>query len=164
MGMSASLAWNATNLLHLHSYKTPGIIYLFDTDHEAKLHILSWYLHGEYAGEVDPILVLITFESYFHHSGYMNSQNNSCWCPILNHEVPSHNVLIVVWCALGVSRIIGSIYFETANVHWYVICISCQFCEHLIMCEPVPFSTRWYSNSHLKTVLCIVYKIFLVTG
>jgi hypothetical protein len=35
----------------------------------------------------------------------------------LNHEVPSHNVAVVVWYALGVSRIFGYIYFETANVH-----------------------------------------------
>jgi hypothetical protein len=101
----------------LDSCKTPGIINLFDTDHEAKLNILNWYLHGEHAGEVDPTLVLITIEAYFHHSGYMKSQNNSYWCPILNHEVPLHNVTVVVWCAVGVSRIIGSIYFETANLH-----------------------------------------------
>jgi hypothetical protein len=120
MGMSASLAWNATNLLHLHSHKTTGIINLFDTDHEAKLHILNWYLHGEYA-DVDPSLVLITFEMYFHYSGYMNSQNNRYWCPILSHEGPLHNATVVVWCTVRVSRIIWSIYFETANIHWYVI-------------------------------------------
>jgi len=101
----------------LHSYKAPGIINLFDTDHETKLHILNWYLHGKYAGEVDPTLVLITFETYFHHSGYMNSQNNRYWCSILNHAVPLRNVTVVVWCTVGVSRIIGSIYFETANIH-----------------------------------------------
>jgi hypothetical protein len=44
-------------LLHLDSYKTPGIINLFDTDHEPKLNILNWYLHWEHAGEVDPTLV-----------------------------------------------------------------------------------------------------------
>jgi hypothetical protein len=101
----------------LHSYKTPGITNLFDTDHEAKFSILNWYFHGDYAGEVDTTVFLITFETYFHHSGYMNSQNNRNWCPILNYEVPLHNVTVVVWCTVGVSRIIGSIYFETANIH-----------------------------------------------
>lgn len=86
----------------MHSFKTPGIKKLFDTHDEVRLNVLNWYLHGEHAGEVDPILVLITIEAYLHHSGYMNSQNNRYWCPILNHEVSLHNVTVVVWCAVCV--------------------------------------------------------------
>jgi hypothetical protein len=54
-------------------------------------------------------------ESWFHLSGYVNSQNMRMWSGENPHyyiEVPLHSQKIGVWAAISRRRLIGPIFFE----------------------------------------------------
>jgi hypothetical protein len=76
-------------------------------------------LKNVHDGLVDPQLLFITDEAYFHLSGYVNSQHTRIWSdenPHAVHQTPLHDIKIGVWCAVSVKRIIGPIFYhETVN-------------------------------------------------
>jgi len=57
-------------------YKTTMDNKLYNTDHEAKLNFVDWYLHREHAGEIDPTLSPFSGEAWSHFGEYVSSQNN----------------------------------------------------------------------------------------
>jgi hypothetical protein len=76
MGIYAQSAQNATKLLHLHPVKTTEVQNSQDTDHKAAMRFVDRYIHDKHAGEIDPMLVQISNEAWFHISKYVNSLNN----------------------------------------------------------------------------------------
>ena len=79
-----------------------------------QLNFVKWYLHGLYSGETDSMLVLHSDEVWFYLGRYKNSQNNSyygCRGLCVNLQLPLHNVMFGVWCALNATRIVGSVVF-----------------------------------------------------
>jgi hypothetical protein len=60
---------------------------------------------GEYILDI----TFITYEAYFHVSGYVNSQINRVWSATNPHEIkdiPLHDRKVGVWYAMSRSRII----------------------------------------------------------
>jgi inhibitor of nuclear factor kappa-B kinase subunit alpha len=92
-------------------------------------------LKNVHDGLVDPQLLFITDEAYFHLSGYVNSQNTRIWSdenPRSVHQIPLHDIKIGVWCAVSARRIIGPIFYhETVNSDRYVRHILEPFFEQL---------------------------------
>jgi len=72
----AQSAQNATKLLHLHSVMTNEVQNSQKTYHKAALHFADRYIHDKHAGEIDPTLVQVSNEAWFHISKYVNSLNN----------------------------------------------------------------------------------------
>jgi hypothetical protein len=81
-------------------------------------------LKNVHNGLVEPQLLFITDEAYFHLTGYVNSQNARFWSDENPHAVlhiPLHDIKIGVWCAVSARRIIGPIFYhEIVNSDWYV--------------------------------------------
>jgi predicted protein tyrosine phosphatase len=94
MGVCAQSAQNTTKLLHLHPVKITEVQNSQDTDHKAALHFVDRDIHGKHAGGIDPTLVQITNEAWFHISKYVNSLNNKF--PILIHKVSPLKVEVCI--------------------------------------------------------------------
>ena len=124
VGVSKTSVQHATKLLKLKPYKTRVVHQLLPTDDAGRRNFCNWYLQAIHDGVVDPMLVFFSDETWFHLSGYVNSQNNRFWSlenPHNIHEVPLHDVKIGVWCAISGRRIIGPIFYDgTINAQRYV--------------------------------------------
>ena len=62
--------------------------------------------------------VIMSDESNFHLSGYVNKQNFRFWSsqnPRETHSVPLHSEKVVVWCAVTATDVIGPYFFEDEN-------------------------------------------------
>jgi hypothetical protein len=81
-------------------------------------------LKNVHDGLIDPQLLFITEEAYFHLSGYVHSQNTRIWSdenPHAVHQFPLHDMKIGVWYAVSARRIIGPIFcHEIVNSDRYV--------------------------------------------
>jgi hypothetical protein len=88
-------------------------------------------------GLIDPQLLFITDEVYFHLSGYVNSQNiwvRSDENPHAVHQIPLHGIKTGVWCAVSAMWIIDRmIYHETVNSDRYVRNILEPFLNNWLM-------------------------------
>jgi hypothetical protein len=65
-------------------------------------------------GNIDSALVLLSWEGWFHLSGYEKSQSNRLI--MLIHEIPLRDMKVGVWCAMSAVRIIGPI-LRSINSH-----------------------------------------------
>jgi hypothetical protein len=74
------------------------------------------------SGIVDETLLFTSDKALFHLSGPENAQNTRHWdTKNTIHEVPLHDQIASVWCALSAQRIIGYIFFYgTVNSKRYV--------------------------------------------
>jgi hypothetical protein len=76
-------------------------------------------LKNVHDGLIDPQLLFITDEAYFHLSGYVNIQNTRIWSDEnlhSVHQIPLRDIKIGVWRAVSTRRIIGPIFYhETVN-------------------------------------------------
>lgn len=64
--MSALLAQNAAELLHLYLYKTTVVHKLSNTeDHKVKLNFVNWYLQRLHGGKIVSTLILFSNYDYF---------------------------------------------------------------------------------------------------
>jgi hypothetical protein len=74
-------------------------------------------------GIVDPQLLFMTDEAWFHVSGHVNAQNVRIWSddnPHAIHQVSLRSKKLGIWYALSPRRIIGPIIFhETVNSDRY---------------------------------------------
>ena len=61
--MSASSAQNTTKVPHLCPYKTTVVRKCYDTDREARLNFVNWYLHVVPAGQIDPTRILLNSDA-----------------------------------------------------------------------------------------------------
>jgi hypothetical protein len=86
-------------------------------------------------GLLDPQLLFITNEVYFHLGSYVNSQNTRIWSdenPHVVHQILLLDIMTAVWCAVSSRRIIGPIlYYETVNSDRYVRNVLEPFFEQL---------------------------------
>ena len=80
-----------------------------------------------------------TDKTWFHLSGYTDTQNSRTWATENLHETfgkPLHDQNIDVWCAVSRSRITGPIFFDsTVNSHHYIKNIFVPFSEQLTALE-----------------------------
>jgi hypothetical protein len=54
-----------TKLVHFYRYKRTVFHKLYDTNHEARVNFVNWYLYVVYAGEIDPTFFLFSEEVNF---------------------------------------------------------------------------------------------------
>jgi hypothetical protein len=92
---------------------------LYNTDHEAGLNFMNWYLYTDHAEEIDPTLGLLSHKAGFHLGEYVSSQNNRF--PVLIHEVLLHDIMVGVWWAVRVTRITGFIPPPPRQIHTDVL-------------------------------------------
>jgi len=63
-------------------------------------------------------IIIMSDEAHFHLSGEVNKQNLRYWAsenPLNIHEKPLHSERVTVWCAIGISGVIGPNFFEDEN-------------------------------------------------
>jgi len=102
--MSLSSAQDETVLLCLHPYKANVGPEQQDTDHEAGLNFVNYYLDGVQAGEMDPSHIMCSAKAQFLCGGYVNCHNKKNYLTknsMLMHTVPSHDVKVYVCCAVS---------------------------------------------------------------
>jgi hypothetical protein len=92
------------------------------------------------------IWLFLPDEAWFHLHGHVSSQNNLYWGsvnPYLIHEVPPYDVKVGMWCAVGVKRITGPIFYaETINSGRYVRLTLTEFFAQLT--EEEQRSYAWF--------------------
>ena len=105
-------------------------------------------------------------ETWFHLSGYTNTQNSRTWATENPHETfekPLHDQKIGVWCAVSRSRMIGPIFFHsTVNSDRYIKDIFIPFSEQLTALEK---QKTWFqqdgATAHTaRATMTGVHKIF----
>ncbi|PSN33354.1 hypothetical protein C0J52_27713 [Blattella germanica] len=114
-GISRSTVHVATKLLKLKPYKIRNVHNLLPPDSVARIEFCRWFQQSVYDGSLDPGLTFFSDEAWFTLNGRVNSQNNRYWgqeIPHEFHEIPLHDEIIEVWCAVSASRIIGQMFFE----------------------------------------------------
>lgn len=123
-GISKTSVLRGLKSLKFYPYKVSVVHRLKDTDWPARVNFCREMLRSVHDGNVDPSLLFMSDEAWFHLSGYVNSQNTRYWDtenPNLVHEVPLHDAKVGVWCAVSGRRIIGPIFFyDTVNSERYV--------------------------------------------
>jgi hypothetical protein len=134
-GVSIGCASKATKLTKFRPYRIRVVHAFKPVDAPQRIRFCNWMLKNMHDGLVDPQLLFITDEAYFHLSGYVNSQSTRIWSDDNPHEVQQILLLdikIGVWCAVSVKRIIGSIFYhETVISNRYVRNILEPFFEQL---------------------------------
>jgi hypothetical protein len=117
--VSVGSASTAVRLIKFRPYKVRFVHELKPVDAPQRIRFCNWMLKNMHDGLVDPQLLFITDEAYFHLSGYVNSQNTrirSVENPYTVHQTPLHDIKIGVWCAVSARRIIGPLFYhETVN-------------------------------------------------
>jgi hypothetical protein len=76
MGMPASSAYNATELLHLHPSNTTVTYMLYNMDCTARLNPVIWHLSRVHDTETELTLALCSSESFFQFCTYVNFHVN----------------------------------------------------------------------------------------
>jgi hypothetical protein len=66
-------------LLHLHSCRITGSQTLWHKLWSNTFFFFNWCLYEIHDGEIDSTFILFGCETWFHLSGYVNSQNNRYW-------------------------------------------------------------------------------------
>jgi hypothetical protein len=73
-------------------------------DFAARICFFNWLLQNVHDRIVDPQLLFMTYEVWFHVSGHVDAQNVRIWSddnPHSIHQVPLHSEKVGVWCALS---------------------------------------------------------------
>lgn len=126
--------WKATKLLHFKPYKITAVQQLQPLDHEKRITYCNWFFQHVADGILDPQLLFVTDEAWFHLNGYVNSQNNRYWATENPHEtfqMPLHDIKVGVWCAISARRIITIFFDDTINSNRYVTNILTPFFDQL---------------------------------
>jgi hypothetical protein len=108
MAGSASQSCNATKLMQLQPHKTKYCKISYDADCVAGLNFVNLYLHGTYAGHIDPSVILFSMDNS-HLSRHANSQDNRYQTAtnlLSTHKVPLNDIKDRVWCPMSATRII----------------------------------------------------------
>ena len=134
-GVSLGSARTATKLIKFRPYKVTVVHELKQPDHAARIRFCNWLLQNVHDGIVDPQLLFMTDEAWFHVGGHVNAQNVRIWSnenPHAIQQVPLHSEKVGVWCAVSPRRIIGPIFFHhTVNSDRYINDILNPFFDQL---------------------------------
>jgi hypothetical protein len=79
IGVSVGSASRATKLIKFRPYTVRVVYELKPVDAPQRIRFCNWMLKNVHDGLVDPQLLFIADEAYFHLSGYVNSQNTRIW-------------------------------------------------------------------------------------
>jgi hypothetical protein len=104
IGVSVGSASRATKLIKFRLYRVRVVHELKPVDTPQRIRFCNWMLKNVHDGLIDPQLLFITDEAYFHLSSYVNSQNTRIWSdenPRSVHQIPLHDIKIGVWCAVS---------------------------------------------------------------
>ena len=99
-----------TQRLHLLSCWTSVVHKACDTYLEARLNFVNCYLHEMHDAHLPPTLVLFCDLAWFHLGRYANSHSSRYWSaenPPLSHEVPVHDIMVGVLCAMCAAEVIA---------------------------------------------------------
>jgi hypothetical protein len=97
-------AFTATKLIKHRPYKITVVHELKQPDFAARIHICNWLLQNVHDGILDPQLLFMTNEAWFHVCGHVNAQNVRICSddnPHAIHQVPLRSEKVGVWCALS---------------------------------------------------------------
>jgi len=103
------------NDLHLYPYRVQVTQELLEVDRPLRQRFCQVFIDTFHNNDEALEKVLFTDESWFHVSGYVNSQNMRMWSTENPHffiETPLHSQKIGVWAAVSRRRIIGPIFFQ----------------------------------------------------
>ena len=119
-GLSYSTCHTAAKKAKLKAYCVTVIQELKPLDTQKRMAYCEWFMN--LFGKDDELLDITwcSDESWFHLSGYVNSQNTRIWAtehPHEFHEVPPHSGKTGVWCAISRHHII--FFHETLNTARY---------------------------------------------
>jgi hypothetical protein len=101
--------------LHLHPYRLQLVHELLPNDRPRRQQFCQWFMENFQNNGAILEKTFFSDESWFHLSGYVNSQNmrmGSGENPHYYIEVPLHSQKIGVWAAISRRRLIGPIFFE----------------------------------------------------
>ncbi|PNF37420.1 hypothetical protein B7P43_G16027 [Cryptotermes secundus] len=93
-GVSLGSARTATKLIKFRPYKVTVVHELKEPDHAARIRFCNWLLQNVHDGIVDPQLLFMTDEAWFHVGGHVNAQNVRIWSnenPHAIQQVPLHS-------------------------------------------------------------------------
>jgi hypothetical protein len=76
-----------TKLITFRPYRVRVVHELKPVDAPQSIRFCKWMLKNVHDGLVDPQLLFITDEAYFHLSGYVNSQSTRIWSDENPHAV-----------------------------------------------------------------------------
>ena len=123
-GLSYSTCQRAVKRAKLKAYRLTVVQALKSLDTQKRMAYCEWFMN--LFGEDDELLDITWYsdETWFHVSGYVNSQNTRIWATEHTHEIheiPLHLGKTGVWCAISRRRIISPIFFhETLNTARYL--------------------------------------------
>jgi hypothetical protein len=113
--------------------------------------------------KMDPQLLFMTDEAWFHVSGHVIAQNVRRWSdenPHTTQKVPLHREKVGVWCVVCLWRIIGPIFFcETVNSGHYVNDILNPFFNQLTA-EERQCGCFQQGNATAHTAMVAIRKVF----
>lgn len=103
------------NDLKLHPYRLQVTHEILPLDRPQRREFCQRFIDTFIGNDEVMKKIMFTDESWFHLSGYVNSQNMRMWSAENPHffiESPLHPQKIGVWAAVSQRRIIGPIFFE----------------------------------------------------
>jgi hypothetical protein len=115
-GLSRSTCQGAAKESGLHAYRFRVVQELKQQDYDKRMTYCCWF--QTFIDENPGILDYVWFsdDTWFHLSGYVNSQNTRLWGSENPHalfEETLHSQKVGVFCALSQRRIIGPMFFDT---------------------------------------------------
>jgi hypothetical protein len=96
-----------------HPYKVSLVQKLNPADAVARINFCRWTLQCVHDGILDPTLLFMSDEAWFHLRGFMNIGHWDTENLHAVNEVPLHDQKFGVWCAVSGRRIIGPIFLTT---------------------------------------------------
>jgi hypothetical protein len=124
----------------LHGFKFhPYKLQILHALHENDLHLRSVFCMEETLRIANDLMHLTNLlqsdKANFHLSSAVNKQNFCYWSDKNPHwitEAPLHSLKVIVWAAVGVTRLIGPIFFDgTINGQRYLHMLQTQFWPQL---------------------------------
>jgi hypothetical protein len=125
-----------------------------NTELDARMNFVNWYLHVMHDGEIYPThsLCLATLGYILEETRTLHSQVLFAQNPVLIHKGPLHDAKFGVWCATRATRIIGrylSWYYKLTLVRYTI------YNHLLITTEPLPscsYTTRQLLSKQLYSL------------
>jgi hypothetical protein len=115
--VSVDSASRAAKLINFRPHRVRFLNALKPTDAQQRILVCNRILKNMHDGIVDPQLLFITDETYFHICGCVNSHNTRIWSDEnlhAVHQISLHDIKIGVWCAV-VSLTLKTLLREGAN-------------------------------------------------
>jgi hypothetical protein len=129
---------------------------------------MLWSVHD---GIVDPALLCMNDEAWFHVSGFVNAQNNHHWDiknPHAVHEDPLNDQTVNVRCVVSNQRIIGLIFLHEMTSEHYVTNTLEPFFQIFAEEEKQHAYVQWdnataQTSQHSMEALCDIFGEIIIT-